>query len=171
MRRPITVGEARVYAPWAWFTWNCTYGSRAPALFRNVQGIAFAGPLVGSLFAVAIALRRKTTAASSAHGSSRWAMTGEIKKAGLVRDAGVVLCQTHDSQFHTTVDSSGKTKTTAARLGSLVRHDGPEHVFCFAPTRSGKGVGLVIPTLLSWPMQGSREETRITALRPAVLGS
>jgi type IV secretion system protein VirD4 len=26
----------------------------------------------------------------------------------------------------------------------------PEHVMCFAPTRSGKGVGLVLPTLLSW---------------------
>jgi type IV secretion system protein VirD4 len=24
-----------------------------------------------------------------------------------------------------------------------LRHDGPEHVLCFAPTRSGKGVGLV----------------------------
>lgn len=22
-----------------------------------------------------------------------------------------------------------------------LRHDGPEHVLCFAPTRSGKGVG------------------------------
>jgi len=31
-----------------------------------------------------------------------------------------------------------------------VRHDGPEHVFVFAPTRSGKGIGIVIPTLLSW---------------------
>ncbi|KND59165.1 Type IV secretion system protein VirD4 [Candidatus Burkholderia verschuerenii] len=28
---------------------------------------------------------------------------------------------------------------------------GPEHILSFAPTRSGKGVGLVIPTLLSWP--------------------
>mgnify|MGYP000063536915 CR=1 FL=1 len=27
---------------------------------------------------------------------------------------------------------------------------GPEHVMAFAPTRSGKGVGLVIPTLLGW---------------------
>ena len=35
--------------------------------------------------------------------------------------------------------------------GRYLRHDGPEHVMCFAPTRSGKGVGLVIPTLLSWP--------------------
>jgi len=32
-----------------------------------------------------------------------------------------------------------------------LRHDGPEHVMAFAPTRSGKGVGLVVPTLLTWP--------------------
>jgi type IV secretion system protein VirD4 len=32
-----------------------------------------------------------------------------------------------------------------------LRHTGPEHVLAFAPTRSGKGVSLVIPTLLSYP--------------------
>jgi type IV secretion system protein VirD4 len=31
-----------------------------------------------------------------------------------------------------------------------LKHDGPEHVAAIAPTRSGKGVGLVIPSLLSW---------------------
>ena len=31
-----------------------------------------------------------------------------------------------------------------------LRHAGPEHVLCYAPTRSGKGVGLILPTLLSW---------------------
>ena len=34
---------------------------------------------------------------------------------------------------------------------AYLRHNGPEHVLCFAPTRSGKGVGLVIPSLLTWP--------------------
>ena len=38
---------------------------------------------------------------------------------------------------------------TRDRLQYL-RHNGPEHVLAFAPTRSGKGVGLVIPTLLAW---------------------
>ena len=33
---------------------------------------------------------------------------------------------------------------------AYLRHDGPEHVLCFAPTRSGKGVGLVVPSLLTW---------------------
>jgi type IV secretion system protein VirD4 len=31
-----------------------------------------------------------------------------------------------------------------------LRHAGPERVLCYAPTRSGKGVGLIVPTLLSW---------------------
>ena len=35
--------------------------------------------------------------------------------------------------------------------GRLLRDNGPEHVACIAPTRSGKGVGQVIPTLLTWP--------------------
>ena len=35
--------------------------------------------------------------------------------------------------------------------GRYLRHDGPEHVLAVAPTRSGKGVGLVVPTLLTWP--------------------
>jgi type IV secretory pathway TraG/TraD family ATPase VirD4 len=33
---------------------------------------------------------------------------------------------------------------------NYLRHNGPEHILAFAPTRSGKGVGLVIPTLLGW---------------------
>ena len=33
--------------------------------------------------------------------------------------------------------------------GRYLRHDGPEHVLVVAPTRSGKGVGLVLPTLLT----------------------
>ncbi|WP_407290555.1 type IV secretory system conjugative DNA transfer family protein [Klebsiella quasipneumoniae] len=28
-----------------------------------------------------------------------------------------------------------------------LRHNGPEHVLTYAPTRSGKGVGLVVPHL------------------------
>src|SRR3954454_18419762 len=40
---------------------------------------------------------------------------------------------------------------SAASVRGYLRHNDPQHVLCFAPTRSGKGVGLVIPTLLTWP--------------------
>jgi type IV secretion system protein VirD4 len=64
------------------------------------------------------------------YGSARWATAQEIRSADLLHPDGVVLGQWH---------------------GSYLRHEGPEHVLCFAPTRSGKGVGLVVPTLLTWP--------------------
>ena len=33
----------------------------------------------------------------------------------------------------------------------LLRDGGNTHLFAFCPTRSGKGVGMVLPTLLTWP--------------------
>lgn len=68
------------------------------------------------------------------HGSARWATTPDVKRAGLMSRTGVV------------VGGWPGLFTTKA-----LRHDGPEHVMCFAPTRSGKGVSLILPTLLSWP--------------------
>ena len=59
----------------------------------------------------------------------RWADRAAISEAGLFADRGIMLGQAH---------------------GRYLRHDGPEHVLMVAPTRSGKGVGLVVPTLLSW---------------------
>ncbi len=67
------------------------------------------------------------------HGSARWAETKDVKAAGLIRKTGAVV--------------GGWPSLTGVKT---LRHDGPEHVLCFAPTRSGKGVGLVLPTLLSW---------------------
>jgi type IV secretion system protein VirD4 len=147
----VTVANIHVFPPWDWVIWDQSFGTVAPTVFRNASTITVLAALAGTLVAAIIALRRKSSAPSSAHGSSRWATTAEIKKAGLLRGRGVVLCQTSDASFRTTVDGSANEKIVAGRLGRLICHDGPEHVFCFAPTRSGKGVGLVVPTLLSWP--------------------
>jgi len=147
----LTLGGTALYAPWAWIAWQGRYGAHAPDAFNLASAITTGGALLGCAVVAGVAVRRKRSGVSVAHGSSRWATTAEIQKAGLLREAGVVLCQTNDAAFSTVVDAAGKTRTSVDQLGSLVRHDGPEHVFCFAPTRSGKGVGLVIPTLLSWP--------------------
>jgi type IV secretion system protein VirD4 len=74
--------------------------------------------------------RAKEAQHVTTYGSARWADKREVRRAGLLGLDGVVL----------------------GRFGEqYLRHNGPEHVLCFAPTRSGKGVGLVIPTLLTWP--------------------
>lgn len=56
-------------------------------------------------------------------------MLDRDERAGLPRDRGVFLKSLDDR---------------------YLRHDGPERVMVFAPTRSCKGVGLVLPTLLGW---------------------
>src|SRR3546814_12566163 len=35
------------------------------------------------------------------------------------------------------------------RTGKLLRYDGPAHLLTMAPTRSGQGVGTIIPNLLT----------------------
>jgi type IV secretion system protein VirD4 len=68
--------------------------------------------------------------ASITHGSARFATYKEVKCAGLFGDEGIVL----------------------GTLGRhYVRHAGEQHVALVGSTRSGKGVGVIIPTLLTWP--------------------
>jgi type IV secretion system protein VirD4 len=74
--------------------------------------------------------RAREAKIAATYGSARWATRPETCAAGLIAPDRVVL---------------GRYER------SYLRHDGPEHVLYFAPTRSGKGVGLVLPTLLTWP--------------------
>ncbi|MES2879185.1 MAG: type IV secretory system conjugative DNA transfer family protein [Pseudomonadota bacterium] len=44
-----------------------------------------------------------------------------------------------------------KVRKSVVAEVKLMRDGGNTHIFGFCPTRSGKGVGFVIPTLLTWP--------------------
>lgn len=64
------------------------------------------------------------------HGAARWASEAEIRSAGFRAAHGILI---------------GRS------AGRPLVFGGPEHVMLYAPTRSGKGVGVVIPNLLTWP--------------------
>jgi type IV secretion system protein VirD4 len=119
-----------VYHPWRLFEWWYAYDAYAPSLFNHAGMIAAGSGLAG----IAVAMfgsvwRARQNRLVTTFGSSHWASAEDIARAGLFRPSGVFI----------------------GRFGDrYLRHDGPEHVMAFAPTRSGKGVGLVIPTLLSW---------------------
>ena len=81
---------------------------------------------IAAAFAMAVWRAREAETAAT-YGSARWANQLEIRGGCLAGADGVIL---------------GRIE------GQYLRHDGPEHVMCIAPTRSGKGVGL---TLLTWP--------------------
>jgi len=64
---------------------------------------------------------------STNFGSARFARGREIQKIGLLDRHGLIL---------------------GRRKGQVLRYGGPGHLLTFAPTRSGKGAGGVIPNLL-----------------------
>ncbi|MCC6915628.1 MAG: IncP-type conjugal transfer protein TraG, partial [Rhodospirillaceae bacterium] len=119
-----------IYYPWRLFEWWYAYDAYAPQVFDRAGLLAGSSGFLGCIVAVIGSLwRARQGVLATTYGSSRWATRTDIERAGLFRTAGVFL----------------------GRSGaSYLRHDGPEHVMAFAPTRSGKGVGLVVPTLLSW---------------------
>jgi type IV secretion system protein VirD4 len=147
----VKVAGTPVYGPWSWIGWSKRFGARAPRTFAAAEGAAFGGGVLALMLVLFVVGRARRADRSTAHGSARWAERRELREAGLLDDAGVVLCQTSDARFRSRPDGKGGRHWKLARPGALIRHAGPEHVLVFAPTRSGKGIGTVVPTLLSWP--------------------
>ena len=127
-----------VYLPWSIVTWWQQGYVIDPQQFTTAGSI---GAMVASTGLIACALAKRVEAHSSKinehlHGSARWANQKDIIESGLLgNDEGVYVGAWEDKkgQLH------------------YLRHNGPEHILTYAPTRSGKGLGLVLPTLLSWP--------------------
>jgi type IV secretion system protein VirD4 len=120
-----------VYYPPAIMWWWYFYDAYAPGIFATGGIIAASGGFIAIAVAIGMSVWRAREAKNVAtYGSARWAEKAEVKAAGLLDPDGVVL---------------------GRYAHEYLRHDGPEHVLCFAPTRSGKGVGLVVPSLLTWP--------------------
>ena len=120
-----------VYQPWRLFEWWYAYEPYAPGIFDTGGMIAGGSGLLAAVAAILGSLfRARQSKLVTTFGSARWAIHRDLERAGLTLPTGVFL----------------------GRIGRrYLRHDGPEHVMVFAPTRSGKGVGLVVPTLLTWP--------------------
>jgi type IV secretion system protein VirD4 len=119
-----------VYHPWSLFPWWYHFDAYAPVIFDEAGIIAAAGGFMGCVAAIFGSVwRARQSNDLTTYGSAHWASNRDIRSGKLLDSKGVAL----------------------GRVGSEdLRHDGPEHVMAFAPTRSGKGVGLVVPTLLSW---------------------
>ncbi|MGH8060808.1 MAG: IncP-type conjugal transfer protein TraG [Pseudoxanthomonas sp.] len=116
-----------VYAPWQIFVWWVAWSEQAPRVIEIAGAMVVGGSMIATV--TGLAWRGRQVRATT-YGSARWATQVEVAISGLISSSGLFL----------------------GRQGKhYLRHDGPEHVMTFAPTRSGKGVGLVVPTLLSWP--------------------
>lgn len=134
-----------IYAPWDILIWtfkynNLGFGVAVLNVFKKAHLIMGVGGLLSLVLPVSLIFQRTRKVANERndlHGSAHWADVDEVKASGILpndKNAGGVMFGAYGE--------GDKAK--------YLRHKGPEHMLVFAPTRSGKGVGIVIPTLLSW---------------------
>ena len=140
----IEVAGLRVYAPWQLVEWVSGYKQKNANTepFNQSLLILAAGGAISLAFLLA-GIRQQINANTdigSVHGSASWAARKQIAAASLLPSKG---------KKGEGVYVGGWVNPKDERQYYL-RHNGKEHVLAFAPTRSGKGVGLVLPTLLSW---------------------
>lgn len=141
-----------IYAPWSILEWALKWNDLYEQYFIKAGSVGVAVSAVGL---IGLAVTRMIQANSAKanqflHGSARWANVDDIRSAGLLPPV--------QSAWHF-ISGKKVPVNSGVYVGAWIdkhghqhylRHNGPEHVLCYAPTRSGKGVGLVVPTLLSW---------------------
>jgi type IV secretion system protein VirD4 len=139
------LGTTPIYEPFHWVLWIIRYAAIEDPAIRHVvytgAGIAVGSMFTAMMLSIFINLYHNKNLLDNTedlHGSARWATTKDLHETGLLTTTQGVYV--------------GAWKDERSQLRYL-KHDGPEHIVAFAPTRSGKGVSLVIPTLLAW--QGS----------------
>nr|WP_315114023.1 type IV secretory system conjugative DNA transfer family protein [uncultured Neisseria sp.] len=135
-------GIGKFYMPWNILIWYGKWHGRYEQQFMMAFSIMLMVVAIGMIGMLVWNIVRKNTnkAHESLHGSARWADRKDIEAAGLLTKKGKDSDGVYVGGW---VDKSGTLH--------YLRHSGPEHVLTYAPTRSGKGLGLVLPTLLSWP--------------------
>ena len=114
-------GAAR---PWSIFLLYEHFGLQRDYFEKIIIALCIVSACFLGLYVVWVSTGPKTY-----FGDARWATRAEIKAALLLRKDGLLL---------------GKV------YGRYICNDEPLHALVTAPTRSGKGVGIVIPNLLSW---------------------
>lgn len=132
----------KIYNPFEWWEWSGTFFGASPETFGYAGAICAIGVSVSFFVAnIMIGIRARSSRKNDgSHGTAHFASPEEVKESGLrpskTASGAVVYCGAYFDE---------KSKRT-----QYLRHLGPEHICAIAPTRSGKGVGLVIPTMLSW---------------------
>lgn len=150
------LGSRRLYQPFAWWFWNLSWMNETGELgsyITRTQIIAMCGALASVCVGIWMYYRRSMQSEEilDLHGSARWAELRDIELMKLIS--------------HSYVESQGRNRITinykaqGVYVGAIdtpngrmvLRYNEPAHLLCFAPSRSGKGVGPVLCTLLSYP--------------------
>lgn len=127
--RPLlSVGDARIYAPFSILQWSKRWSARYPRAFFAPKLIVFLGfAASGAILLVGL---RQVAPRARPFGATHWGAHKDAADAGLFAEGGAVI----------------------GKLGrEILVYDGPHHLLLTGGTRSGKTRGSVVPTLLASP--------------------
>ena len=135
MRRPlwpsIVAALALAFGIASLVHWLLRLAGRPAQVTNHVAYDVFnvAAPVVWIMLVAGTAIRQaRRTRSATTFGSARWMDRHSVRR--MTRGTGLVI---------------GREDR---RGGRLLRYDGPAHLVTLAPTRTGKGVGTIIPNLL-----------------------
>ena len=126
------IGSFAIYQPFGMVVWRKSAEIMAqipPGVMKSHFFDLHFGGLIGGIIGYLI---NKKYQQRTSHGTAAWATEADIKKAKLNADANGVVCGRNPYNHQ------------------IMLHDGPEHILLLAPTRSGKGVGIITPTGIIW---------------------
>ena len=159
-------GYPHFYWPWSWWNWYFKFGDGAARWIFEKYGTspALISLLVFAAFAMIYLIKHRPDSTKT-HGSAHWATKKEMIDLGYDSDRRTlweklkkpkefckVMLGLEDGRHKNDNDLFGGKGVFLGYLddGTYLRDNSKTHILCCAPTRSGKGVGHIIPTLLAW---------------------
>ena len=128
----VDVGSVRIYPPWAVVGWYSAFAVRYPRPFDAASLWGLLTALLPVLMAIGVTRRIRRD--PPAFGTDAWARIDDVRRAKLVDPNGRI---------------SGRV---LGRFGGrYLTYGGIEHAIIVGASRSGKGAGHVVPTLIAWP--------------------
>ena len=134
----LKTGREGFYEPFSLIFWACqakVHGERLTVYMQGMQITIVC--LVASFLIVhtVSSIMRRKVKESDLHGSSRFAGYDDLKKAGFLDNKGLYFGGWHNKKQHCI---------------EYLQDNSPTHIIVVAPPRSGKGVGFVVPNLLTF---------------------
>ncbi len=136
----LKAGSLPIYSPYALYhayTQFWTYPMMQHAFYFAAATTIISTLAVAVWQFIAVGKKQRSMFETDLHGSAHWATPKEVAQMALLPDGSLSRSICYVGGYP---DKKGKPR--------YLQHAGAEHIIAFAPTRSGKGVGLVLPTLL-----------------------
>jgi len=144
-----------LYNPFLIFYWSIMYFKRTEIHYTLNRGYKIAGWIAFSAtaFYFFIEFILMKYLAQNIFGTARWGNKRDLKKAGLLqKKGGMIIGQLADADVYTAYDPvKDSTILHLKKPSQKIIQSGIYNTLLSAPTRSGKGVSNVQPTILSYP--------------------